>query len=44
LVRDAEQKIGRPRQIYLGEATRAYAAIETRAEPEMREEAVSPRI
>jgi citrate synthase len=44
LVRDPEQKIGRPRQIYIGEAARSYTPIETRAEPEMREEAVSPRI
>jgi citrate synthase len=44
LVRDPEQKIGRPRQLYIGEATRSYTPIETRAEPETREDAVSPRI
>jgi citrate synthase len=44
LVRDPEQKIGRPRQIYLGEPTRSYTPIETRAEPELREDVVSPRI
>ena len=44
LVRDPEQKIGRPRQLYIGEPTRAYTPIESRAEPELREEAVSPRI
>jgi citrate synthase len=44
LVRDPEQKIGRPRQIYFGEPSRTYTPIATRPEPEMREEAVSPRI
>src|SRR5215813_8303021 len=40
-VRDAEQKITRPRQLYLGEGPRAYVPITQRPEPEMREEAVS---
>jgi citrate synthase len=44
LVRDPEQKIGRPRQIYIGEGPRKFTPIEVRSEPEMREEAVSPRI
>src|SRR5579862_148064 len=44
LVRDPEQKIGRPRQIYVGEAARSYVPIATRPAPEMREEAVSPKI
>jgi len=41
LVRDPEQKIIRPRQIYVGEGPRAYAPIEGRPEPIMREDAVS---
>jgi len=44
LVRDPEQKIGRPRQIYIGESARRYEPINTRSAPEMHEEAVSPRI
>jgi citrate synthase len=44
MVRDPEQKISRPRQIYLGEPTRNYAPIESRAEPTEREEAVSTLI
>jgi citrate synthase len=44
MVRDAEQKISRPRQLYLGEGQRAWAPIERRPEPTDREEAVSTLI
>ena len=44
LVRDPEQKISRPRQLYLGEGPRAYVPIEARPEPSMREDAVSETI
>src|SRR5262249_5912957 len=44
LVRDPEQKITRPRQIFLGSEERHWTPIEGRPEPEMREEAVSDRI
>jgi citrate synthase len=44
MVRDTEQKIARPRQIYIGEQTRHYTPIETRPEPRMREDAVSDSI
>jgi len=44
MVRDPEQKIARPRQIYIGEGPRSYTSIETRPEPEMREDAVSATI
>jgi citrate synthase len=44
MVRDPEQKISRPRQIYLGEGTRHWQAIEQRSEPTEREEAVSTLI
>jgi citrate synthase len=44
MVRDAEQKIARPRQIYIGEAPRAWLPIELRAEPSMREDAVAATI
>src|SRR5262249_16380347 len=44
MVRDPEQKISRPRQIYLGEGTRHWQTIEQRAEPTEREEAVSTLI
>ncbi len=44
MVRDPEQKIVRPRQIFIGEAPRSYVAIEQRSEPSMREDAVSPEI
>lgn len=44
LVRDPEQRITRPRQIYTGEVPRAYATIEQRPEPSMREEAVATTI
>jgi len=44
LVRDSEQRITRPRQIYTGEAPRSYTPIEGRPEPSMREEAVATTI
>jgi citrate synthase len=44
MVRDPEQKIARPRQVFIGEKLRHYAPIETRAEPKMREDAVSDSI
>jgi citrate synthase len=44
LVRDNEQKIMRPRQIYIGEGPRDYVAIERRPQPDMREDAVSETI
>jgi citrate synthase len=44
LVRDPEQKIVRPRQLYVGEGPRPYLPIEERPEPIMREDAVSRTI
>jgi citrate synthase len=44
LVRDPEQRIARPRQIYVGAGLRPYLAITDRPAPEMREEAVSRSI
>ena len=44
MVRDEEQKIARPRQIYLGEGERHYAPIDKRPVPTMREEAVAEEI
>jgi citrate synthase len=44
MVRDPEQKIARPRQIYIGEHIRHFSPIEQRHEPLMREDAVSDRI
>jgi citrate synthase len=44
MVRDPEQKISRPRQIYVGESRRNWLPIEQRAEPVEREEAVSTLI
>jgi citrate synthase len=44
MVRDPEQKIARPRQIYVGEPIRQYAPIEARLEPTTREDAVSDSI
>jgi len=44
MVRDPEQKISRPRQLYVGEGTRRWVPIEQRAEPVEREEAVSTLI
>jgi len=44
LVRDPEQKITRPRQLYVGSEERHWSPLEGRSEPEMREEAVSDKI
>ena len=44
MVRDPEQKITRPRQIFLGEATRHWMPIDRRPAPSMREDAVSEAI
>jgi len=44
MVRDPEQKIARPRQIFIGEGPRAYTPVDDRPEPSMREDAVSPEI
>ncbi len=44
MVRDAEQKIARPRQVYVGEGLRHWMPIEKRPEPTTREEAVSDSI
>jgi citrate synthase len=44
MVRDAEQKIARPRQVYIGEGMRHWVPMEKRPEPTMREEAVSDSI
>jgi len=44
MVRDPEQKIARPRQVYVGEKVRRFTPIGERSEPLMREDAVSDRI
>ena len=44
MVRDPEQKIARPRQVYIGEDTRKWAPISQRREPTMREDMVSDQI
>jgi len=44
MVRDAEQKIARPRQIYVGEVLRQWTSIEKRPAPTTREDAVSDQI
>ena len=44
MVRDPEQKIARPRQVYFGEGPRHYVPIDKRPEPTMREDAVSESI
>jgi len=44
MVRDPEQKIARPRQVYVGEKLRHFVSIDQRPEPLMREDAVSDRI
>ena len=41
MVRDPEQKITRPRQLFIGEAPRQYMAIDGRPEPAHREERVA---
>ena len=44
MVRDNEQKIARPRQVYIGEGPRAYVQMDKRPKPSMREEAVAEEI
>ncbi len=44
LVRDPEQKITRPRQIFIGEPARKYVELNERPAPSMREDAVSVEI
>jgi citrate synthase len=44
MVRDPEQRISRPRQIYIGEPEREYEPIEARPEPLTREDAVDTAI
>jgi citrate synthase len=44
MVRDPEQKIARPRQIYIGENERRWLPIDERPEPSSREDAVTDRI
>jgi citrate synthase len=44
MVRDPEQRISRPRQVYIGEPERHYEAIETRKAPLTREDAVDNTI
>ncbi len=44
LVRDPEQRITRPRQVYIGEGPRSYTPIDQRPEPDMREDAVATTI
>ena len=41
MVRDSEQKIARPRQVYIGEPERHWTIIDKRTEPTMREDQVS---
>ncbi|MHB8384466.1 MAG: citrate synthase [Candidatus Binataceae bacterium] len=44
MVRDPEQAIARPRQVYIGEQSRKYTSIDSRPKPTMREDAVSEAI
>jgi citrate synthase len=44
MVRDPDQKIARPRQIYIGENERRWLPIDERPEPSSREDAVTDRI
>jgi citrate synthase len=44
MVRDPEQKIARPRQIYVGEMIRKWTPLGVRKEPVLREDAVSDQI
>ncbi|HLH77708.1 MAG TPA: citrate/2-methylcitrate synthase, partial [Candidatus Binataceae bacterium] len=44
MVRDPEQKISRPRQIYIGEGQRAWTPVNKRPEPLTREDAVDTAI
>jgi citrate synthase len=44
MVRDSEQKIARPRQLYIGEETRHWLPVAQRPEPSSREDAVTEQI
>ncbi len=44
MVRDPEQKIARPRQVYVGEQLRHYTPLSSRPKPTQREDAVSEAI
>ncbi|HUA35721.1 MAG TPA: citrate synthase [Candidatus Binataceae bacterium] len=44
MVRDPEQKIARPRQVYIGEGLRHYTPMSVRPAPTQREDAVSEAI
>jgi len=44
MVRDGEQKIARPRQVYVGESLRQYLPLNSRPVPTQREDAVSEAI
>jgi len=44
MVRDPEQKIARPRQVYVGEPLRHYLPLQARPVPTQREDAVSEAI
>src|SRR5258708_2450380 len=44
MVRDPEQKIARPRQVYVGEGLRHYTPLDSRPKPTQREDAVSEAI
>ena len=44
MVRDPEQKIARPRQVYIGEGLCHYTPLESRPKPTQREDAVSEAI
>ena len=44
MVRDPEQKIARPRQVYIGEMIRKWTPLGVRKEPVQREDAVSDQI
>jgi citrate synthase len=44
MVRDTEQKIARPRQVYIGEKERHWIPVDRRPKPTMREDAVSEAI
>ncbi|MFQ5665279.1 MAG: citrate synthase [Candidatus Binatia bacterium] len=44
MIRDPEQRITRPRQLYVGEGAREFVSIEQRPEPALREDAVSAPI
>jgi citrate synthase len=44
MVRDSEQKIARPRQLYIGEETRHWMPLAQRPEPSSREDAVTEQI